>query len=98
MRDGIHPEYVETTISCVCGNVVQTRSTVPDLHVEVCAACHPFYTGKRQSLLDRGGRVDQFNKRYNIKGETAAPTADDAPAEETTPADEVAAVEEATEA
>ena len=92
MRDGIHPESVETTISCVCGNVVQTRSTVPDLHVEVCAACHPFYTGKRQSLLDRGGRVDQFNKRYNIKGETSAP------AEETTPADEVAAVEEATEA
>ena len=92
MREGIHPEYVDTTISCVCGNVVETRSTVPDLHVEVCAKCHPFYTGKRQSLLDRGGRVDQFNKRYNIEGETSAPAA-----EEATPAEAVP-VEEATEA
>ena len=90
MREGIHPEYVDTMISCICGNVVQTRSTVPDLHVEVCSACHPFYTGKRQSLLDRGGRVEQFNKRYNIKGETPAPVADEAPTE-------AAAVEEATE-
>ena len=97
MRDGIHPEYVETTISCVCGNVVQTRSTVPDLHVEVCSACHPFYTGKRQSLLDRGGRVEQFNKRYNIQGETSTPAPEDAAAEGATPA-EAAPVEEATEA
>ena len=97
MREGIHPEYVDTTISCVCGNVVRTRSTVPDLHVEVCSACHPFYTGKRQSLLDRGGRVEQFNKRYNIQGETPTPATEDAAVEEATPA-EAAPVEEATEA
>ena len=92
MREGIHPEYVDTMISCICGNVLQTRSTVPDVHVEVCSACHPFYTGKRQSLLDRGGRVDQFNKRYNIKSETPDPVEDEAPT------DEAAPVEEATEA
>jgi large subunit ribosomal protein L31 len=97
VQDGIHPEYVETTISCICGNVVHTRSTVPDVHVEVCAKCHPFYTGKRQSLLDRGGRVDQFNKRYNIKRETSDPAAEEATAEEATPAEAVP-VEEATEA
>ncbi len=90
MREGIHPQYVETTISCVCGNVVQTRSTVADLHVEVCSACHPFYTGKRQSLVDRGGRVEQFNKRYNIQGnKEAVPGESQADsAEEVTPVEE----------
>ena len=64
MREGIHPEYVDTMISCICGNVVQTRSTVPDLHVEVCSACHPFYTGK-QKVVDTGGRIDRFQKRFS---------------------------------
>ena len=63
MRKGIHPEYMETTVKCSCGDTFQTRSTRPELHVEICAACHPFYTGK-QKLVDSGGRVERFQKRY----------------------------------
>ncbi len=65
MRDGIHPEYEETTITCACGNVINTRSTKKDIKVEVCSKCHPFYTGK-QKLMDTGGRVDRFKKRFNL--------------------------------
>ncbi len=65
MRKDIHPEYEETTITCACGNVINTRSTKKDIKVEVCSKCHPFYTGK-QKLMDTGGRVDRFKKRFNL--------------------------------
>ena len=65
MRNGIHPEYVTTTVHCGCGNEFITRSTKTSgsIHVEVCSACHPFYTGK-QKILDSGGRVARFEARY----------------------------------
>lgn len=67
MKKDIHPNYTETTITCACGNVIQTRSTEKDIKVEICSACHPFFTGK-QKLVDTAGRIDRFKKRYNIKG------------------------------
>lgn len=66
MKKDIHPNYAETTITCACGNVIQTRSTEKDIKVEICSACHPFFTGK-QKLVDTAGRIDRFKKRYNIK-------------------------------
>ncbi|HOT62381.1 MAG TPA: 50S ribosomal protein L31 [Treponemataceae bacterium] len=66
MKDGIHPAYEATKIKCACGNVIETRSTVKDINVEICSACHPFFTGK-QKLVDTAGRIDRFKKRYNIK-------------------------------
>ena len=63
MKQGIHPKYVDSTITCACGNVIQTRSTKPEIRVEVCSKCHPFYTGK-QKLVDTGGRVERFKRRY----------------------------------
>ena len=63
MKEGIHPNYVDCTITCACGNVIQTRSTKPEIRVEVCSKCHPFYTGK-QKLVDTGGRVERFKRRY----------------------------------
>ena len=66
MKKNIHPNYAETTITCACGNVIQTRSTEKDIKVEICSACHPFFTGK-QKLVDTAGRIDRFKKRYNIK-------------------------------
>ena len=63
MRAGIHPDYVEATVRCSCGNTFTTRSTKADLHVELCSECHPFYTGK-QKLVDTGGRIDRFERRY----------------------------------
>ena len=76
MKPGIHPEYVEITVSCACGETFKTRSTKKgDLHVEICSACHPFFTGK-QKLVDTAGRVDRFNKRYGKKpAEEGAATA-----------------------
>ena len=68
MKKGLHPDYQLTKITCVCGNVIETRSTVKDIHVEICSACHPFYTGK-QKLVDTAGRIDRFNKRYGIKAD-----------------------------
>ena len=65
MKSKVHPGYEPTTITCACGNVVETRSTKKGLRVEICAACHPFYTGK-QKLVDTAGRVDAFRRRYNI--------------------------------
>ena len=75
MKSGIHPDYVETTVHCGCGNTFQTRSTKKggQIHVEVCSQCHPFYTGK-QKILDSGGRVARFEKRYGKRkaaGQTA---------------------------
>ena len=66
MKKGIHPNYVDCTITCACGNVIQTRSTKPEIRVEVCSKCHPFYTGK-QKLVDSGGRVERFKRRYANK-------------------------------
>lgn len=64
MKPNIHPEYVETTITCACGEVIQTRSTLINLKVEVCSKCHPFYTGT-QKILDTEGRVERFRKKYS---------------------------------
>ena len=65
MKQGIHPKYVDCTITCACGNVIQTRATKPEIRVEVCSKCHPFYTGK-QKLVDTGGRVERFKRRGNL--------------------------------
>jgi len=63
VKADIHPEYVEATVRCSCGNTFQTRATKPDIRVEICSNCHPFYTGK-QKLVDSGGRVERFRRRY----------------------------------
>lgn len=68
MKAGIHPEYKETTIKCACGNVIETGSTKENVSIEICSACHPFYTGK-QKLVDTGGRVDKFRKRFGLTDE-----------------------------
>ena len=65
MNEGIHPNYQPTTIKCACGEVIETRSTKQDIKVEICSKCHPFFTGK-QKLVDTGGRVDKFKKKYNL--------------------------------
>ncbi|MBU2063274.1 MAG: 50S ribosomal protein L31, partial [Candidatus Omnitrophica bacterium] len=62
MKKGIHPAYKQTTITCACGEAIQTRSTKENIRVEICSQCHPFYTGK-QKLVDTGGRVERFKKR-----------------------------------
>jgi len=81
VKKGIHPEYMETTVKCSCGETFETRSTKPELHVEICSQCHPFYTGK-QKLVDSGGRVERFKKRFQShldtkdgKGKTKSPDA-----------------------
>lgn len=66
MKKKIHPEYVDCTIACACGNVVKTKATKENIHVEICSECHPFYTGK-QKLVDSEGRVERFKKRYDKK-------------------------------
>jgi large subunit ribosomal protein L31 len=66
MKTETHPEYVECRVHCSCGNEFVTRSTVPELRVELCSECHPFYTGK-QKLVDTGGRVERFQRRYAKK-------------------------------
>ncbi len=66
MKEGLHPKYEDTTVTCACGNVINTKSTRKDIKVEICSKCHPFYTGK-QKLVDTGGRVDRFKKRFNIE-------------------------------
>lgn len=66
MKEKIHPKYTETTIMCVCGEAIQTRSTKENIHIEICSKCHPFFTGK-QKLVDSAGRVDKFRKRFEKK-------------------------------
>jgi large subunit ribosomal protein L31 len=63
MKQGIHPDYVTASVHCSCGNQFETRATVPEIRIEICNVCHPFYTGK-QKLIDTGGRVDRFRRRY----------------------------------
>ena len=74
MKKDIHPKYEEATVHCSCGNTFTTRSTKPELHVELCSQCHPFYTGK-QKLVDSGGRVERFKRRFDKKarGRAARP-------------------------
>jgi len=71
MKAGIHPEYVLATVHCSCGNSFVTRSTSPVLNVEICAQCHPFYTGK-QKLVDTGGRVERFQRRLEKAGRSGS--------------------------
>ncbi len=66
MKPDVHPEYVETTITCACGNSIETRSTVSNLRVEICSNCHPFHTGK-QKLVDTAGMVERYRRRYKIE-------------------------------
>ena len=65
MKEGIHPNYQPTTIKCACGATIETRSTRDDISVEICSKCHPFFTGK-QKLVDTGGRVEKFRKKFNL--------------------------------
>ena len=66
MKEGIHPKYQEVEARCACGNTFKTRSTKPELHLEICSACHPFFTG-RQKLIDTEGRVERFNKKFGTQ-------------------------------
>ena len=66
MKKNIHPELKNATITCACGNVIETGSSVGDIQVEICSACHPFFTGK-EKLVDTAGRIERFNKKYGIK-------------------------------
>jgi large subunit ribosomal protein L31 len=70
VKAGIHPDYVETTITCACGEVIHTRSTRPDIRVEVCSKCHPFFSGK-QKLVDTAGRIERFQRKYRRQTTTA---------------------------
>jgi large subunit ribosomal protein L31 len=65
LKKEIHPEYKEATVTCACGNVIHTRSTKQDIHVEICSSCHPFFTGK-QKLVDTAGRVERFRRKYGL--------------------------------
>jgi len=65
MKQGIHPKYEIVTVKCACGNVFETKSTKPELAVDICNVCHPFYTGK-QKIIDTAGRVEKFNRKYNL--------------------------------
>lgn len=86
MKTDIHPEYKTVTVTCSCGNSFETRSTADSLSVELCSECHPFYTGK-QKLVDTGGRIDRFERRYGRRrkggAEAEQPSEDAAPAEPT---------------
>jgi large subunit ribosomal protein L31 len=66
VKPGIHPKYQEIDVRCACGNTFKTRSTKPELHLEICNACHPFFTGK-QKLIDTEGRVERFTKRFGTQ-------------------------------
>jgi large subunit ribosomal protein L31 len=66
MKSDIHPEYIRCQVTCGCGNKFVTRSTKPEIHVEICAACHPFYTGK-QKFVDTAGRIEKFRNKYGTK-------------------------------
>jgi large subunit ribosomal protein L31 len=71
MKKGIHPTYHEVSVTCACGNAFKTRSTKKELKVEICSACHPFFTGK-QKFLDTAGRIEKFNKKYKTQPKAEA--------------------------
>jgi large subunit ribosomal protein L31 len=81
MKTDIHPEYVEATVSCACGETFTTRSTKPEIKVEICSQCHPFYTGK-QKMVDTEGRVEKFIKRYGLQDQYKDEDEEDEEAEE----------------
>ncbi|MGA2141842.1 MAG: 50S ribosomal protein L31 [Brevinematales bacterium] len=66
MKEGIHPKLFDTKVKCTCGNEFVIQTVVPEINVEICSKCHPFYTGQKR-IAERGGMVDRFKKRYNIK-------------------------------
>jgi len=68
MKKDIHPKYGKATMSCACGNSFETGSTKKNMKVEICSACHPFFTGK-QKIIDTAGRVERFNKKYNLSND-----------------------------
>ena len=70
MKQSIHPKYVKSRITCACGHVIETRSTLPEIHVEICSACHPFFTGK-QKLVDTAGRIERYRRKYEKAAEKA---------------------------
>jgi large subunit ribosomal protein L31 len=67
MKPKIHPKYEKATVTCACGNTFETRTTTGDIKIEICSACHPFFTGK-QKLIDSAGRIEKFNRKYNRLG------------------------------
>ncbi|NLM39378.1 MAG: 50S ribosomal protein L31 [Firmicutes bacterium] len=66
MQTGIHPKYGKSVVTCACGTTFETRSTKPEIRVEVCSQCHPFYTGQRQTQTSTGGRIEKFLEKYNM--------------------------------
>ena len=82
MKEGIHPDYKAAKVVCACGNVIETRSVRGDFHIEICAACHPFFTGK-QKIMDTAGRIERFKTRY-----AATPAKAAEPAKKAAPAPE----------
>ena len=81
MKNDIHPEYKIVEVTCACGNKFETRSTIDTIHVEICSACHPFYTG-RQKIIDTAGRVERFNRKYGLAGASES-ASEESVAEET---------------
>jgi len=79
MKEAIHPDYKPAKVVCACGNVIETRSTRGDFHVEICSSCHPFFTGK-QKLMDTAGRIERFRTRYAAAPAAPAPKKAEAPA------------------
>lgn len=77
MKEGIHPKYDIVEVRCACGNTFTTKSTKTELHLEICSACHPFFTG-RQKLIDTEGRVDRFNKKFGLQTSEQRKTAEKA--------------------
>jgi len=67
MKEGIHPQYQEAVVTCSCGNTFTTRSTKKEIKVEVCSQCHPFYTGSKKLMIEQGGQIDKFKKKYGMK-------------------------------
>lgn len=84
MRPDLHPAYPATKVHCACGNTWETRSTSGELHLDICSACHPFFTGK-QKLMDTQGRIDRFNKKYANKPVAAPKAKEEKPAVEAAP-------------
>jgi large subunit ribosomal protein L31 len=82
MKEGIHPDYKPAKILCACGNLIETRSTAGDFHIEICSNCHPFFTGK-QKIMDTAGRIEKFKTRY---GNASSATVSAAPAKKAEPA------------
>lgn len=97
MKSGIHPEYQAARIVCACGNVIETRSTVEEIHVEICSSCHPFFTG-RQKLIDTAGRVEKFRAKYGLAQESDVDAESDADAESEADAEPETEEESAVEA